>query len=99
MPTEIYATIESQAQAKMGELVASLRDVCPGANGIVKVGVPWEQILAAAAETKADVVVMGTHGRRGFAHAFVGSVAERVVQLSPVPVLTVRASGPRARGS
>jgi nucleotide-binding universal stress UspA family protein len=34
---------------------------------------------------------MGTHGRRGLAHAFLGSVAERVVRTAPCPVLTVRA--------
>jgi len=38
-------------------------------------------------------VVMGTHGRRGVSHALLGSVAEKVVRLSPVPVLTVRDSG------
>jgi nucleotide-binding universal stress UspA family protein len=38
-----------------------------------------------------DLIVMGTHGRRGLSHAFLGSVAERVVRLAPCPVLTVRA--------
>jgi nucleotide-binding universal stress UspA family protein len=52
-------------------------------------GTPWEQILNAAKERGADLIVMGTHGRRGLAHAFLGSVAEKVVRLSPVPVLTV----------
>jgi nucleotide-binding universal stress UspA family protein len=37
-----------------------------------------------------DLVVVGTHGRTGFAHALLGSVAEKVVRKSPVPVLTVR---------
>lgn len=44
-----------------------------------------------------DLIVMGTHGRRGLSHAFLGSVAERVVRLAPCPVLTVRA--PRAAES
>jgi universal stress protein A len=38
-----------------------------------------------------DLIVMGTHGRRGLSHALLGSVAERVVRLAPCPVLTVRA--------
>jgi nucleotide-binding universal stress UspA family protein len=38
-----------------------------------------------------DLIVMGTHGRKGLAHAFLGSVAERVVRTAPCPVLTVRA--------
>ena len=37
-----------------------------------------------------DLVVLGTHGRSGLRHVFMGSVAERVVQLAPCPVLTVR---------
>ncbi len=39
---------------------------------------------------KADVIVMGTHGRRGVSHLFLGSDAEAVIRLSPVPVLLVK---------
>lgn len=53
-------------------------------------GVAWEQILAAATDVDANVIALGTHGRRGVAHAIMGSVAERVVRLSDIPVLTVR---------
>jgi nucleotide-binding universal stress UspA family protein len=53
---------------------------------------PREGILAAVDELSADVVVMGTHGRRGIARALIGSVAEAIVRVSPVPVLTVHAS-------
>lgn len=42
----------------------------------------------------ADLVIVGTHGRRGVARALLGSVAEKVVRLSPVPVLTVRDEPP-----
>ena len=43
-----------------------------------------------AAERGVDLIVMGTHGRTGFAHLMVGSVAERLVRTAPCPVLTVR---------
>jgi len=43
-----------------------------------------------------DLIVIGTHGRRGLSHALLGSVAERVVRLAPCPVLTVRAPHPAA---
>ena len=49
-----------------------------------------DAVLAAAAASKADLIVMGTHGRRGVSHLLLGSVAERVVRQSPIPVLTVR---------
>jgi nucleotide-binding universal stress UspA family protein len=47
------------------------------------------EITSAAAETKADLIVMGTHGRRGIARVLLGSVAEKVVRTAPCPVLTV----------
>jgi nucleotide-binding universal stress UspA family protein len=47
-------------------------------------------ILAAAAEDGADLIIMGTHGRTGLAHVFLGSLAEKILRASPIPVLTVR---------
>ena len=52
-------------------------------------GVSAPTIVEYARETNADLIVMGTHGRTGMAHLLIGSVAERVVRLSPCPVLTV----------
>lgn len=57
---------------------------------LVRTGEPWQEILAAAAESRADLIVLGTHGRRGFARMFLGSTAEKVVRLATIPVLTVR---------
>lgn len=52
-------------------------------------GTPSEQIEAAVEAIAADLIVMGTHGRRGIARALLGSVAARVLRASTVPVLTV----------
>jgi nucleotide-binding universal stress UspA family protein len=46
-------------------------------------------IVEYAGRWKADVIVLGTHGRRGFSHLLMGSDAESVVRLSPIPVLLV----------
>jgi nucleotide-binding universal stress UspA family protein len=54
-------------------------------------GTPHEEIVRLAAEHAATLIVMGTHGRRGVARVLIGSVAERVVRTSIVPVLTVPA--------
>jgi len=51
-----------------------------------------ERIIEAAQEWPADLIVMGTHGRRGVQRAMIGSSAEGVTRLSPVPVLLVRAA-------
>jgi len=53
---------------------------------------PREAILAAAEDLSADLVIMGTHGRRGIARALIGSVAEAIVRASTIPVLTVHAA-------
>jgi nucleotide-binding universal stress UspA family protein len=50
---------------------------------------PREAVLAAAKKVNADLIVMGTHGRRGIVRALIGSVAESVVRTSPIPVLTM----------
>jgi nucleotide-binding universal stress UspA family protein len=60
------------------------------ARGLVKTGVPWREIVQAAADEHADMIVMGTQGRTGLDRLLLGSVAERVVRGAPCPVLTVR---------
>jgi len=56
----------------------------------VREGVPWQEIIAAARETCADLIILATHGRTGLRHVLLGSVAERVVRHAPCPVLVVR---------
>ncbi|PSP99479.1 universal stress protein [Halobacteriales archaeon QS_5_70_17] len=60
----------------------------------VRSGGPAHRGIVDYAESEGvDLVVMGTHGRRGFDRLLMGSVAEKVVRLSPVPVMTVRREG------
>lgn len=61
----------------------------------VATGRPAQSIVDFARNNATDLIVMGTHGRRGVAHLLMGSVAERVVRSAPCPVLTVRAGGER----
>ncbi len=56
----------------------------------VRVGSPAEQITELALELDADLVVVGTHGRRGIRRMLLGSVAEAVIRLAPCPVYVVR---------
>jgi len=53
-------------------------------------GDPFTEIVRYAAENHIDLIIMGTHGRTGLKHMFMGSVAEKVVRYSPQPVLTVK---------
>jgi nucleotide-binding universal stress UspA family protein len=83
-----------QARKKRTTEIQRLQKVCIDHGVATRVeeveGVPATSIVAAAQAAKADLIVMGTHGRSGLAHIMVGSVAERVVRLAQCPVLTVR---------
>jgi nucleotide-binding universal stress UspA family protein len=61
-------------------------------RALLREGDPAETILATAQEISATMIVVGTHGRRGLSHLLLGSVAEKVVRGSEVPVLTVHAA-------
>ena len=63
------------------------------ATGKVVTGYAAEEILKAAEEEAVDLIVMGTHGRKGIDLILFGSVAEKVVKSSTVPVLTIRPKG------
>jgi universal stress protein A len=80
------------------EALTRLHDLVPQAfhdtwGVAIAAGHPAEAIVRVAQERKADLIVMGTHGRTGLQHVLLGSVAEKVVRLAPCPVLTVRYKG------
>jgi nucleotide-binding universal stress UspA family protein len=87
---EIEATSRSDAQARLDRLLSKAKKAGVRARGLLLDGVPHEQIARAARSRKADLVVIGTHGRTGLAKFFLGSVAGRVVSIASCPVLTVR---------
>jgi len=86
---EWLAPIEAGARRTLDTTLAGVRARVPGAKAVLRGGTPAREILAAIDELHPDLVVMETHGRQGLTRALLGSVAERVVRLSPVPVLTV----------
>ncbi|HXH82802.1 MAG TPA: universal stress protein [Candidatus Tectomicrobia bacterium] len=78
------------AQKKLDALLAQARKAGVKATGMLLDGVAHEQIVRTAKSRRADLIVMGTHGRTGVARFFLGSVAARVAATAPCPVLTVR---------
>jgi nucleotide-binding universal stress UspA family protein len=82
----IWAAAQEQLKATAAKVGAQVSKVTTHAS----VGVPWREILAAIEREHPDLVVMGTHGRRGLSRALLGSVVEKIVRLSPCPVLTTR---------
>ena len=87
--------LEGQAKTALDAAVTKAKERYPKIVGSLTAGEPWQQILEASKERGADLIVMGTHGRRGVSRIFLGSVAEKVVRLSPIPVLTVSTEAER----
>jgi nucleotide-binding universal stress UspA family protein len=74
----------------LGRLAVRARKAGVKASVLLREGDAADQIVRACRSTKSDLIVMGTHGRRGLRRLFLGSVAERVVAASPRPVVMVR---------
>jgi nucleotide-binding universal stress UspA family protein len=88
---ELGRRILDGAQAGLDERKAARGAANVAIRTCVEQGAPWRVVLHVAERERADLIVMGTHGRRGLPHALLGSVAEKVVRTSPVPVLIVHA--------
>lgn len=82
--------IELHARNIVDEALAKAREVGISTTGTVLEGVPPFEIVRYAKEVGAGAIVMGTHGRSGLKHFFMGSVAEGVLRASEIPVITVR---------
>jgi predicted phosphoribosyltransferase len=83
------ASISENAERSLQKLAASLKTKTSNVDAVLRVGEPWREIVSVAKERRVDLIVIGTHGRRGIARTVLGSVAEKVVRHSSVPVLVV----------
>lgn len=87
---EIYKEMATAAKKKLEEFgEIERRDVKNIEYAILR-GVPYEEILKFVDKNNIDMIVIGTHGRKGLDRVLFGSTAERVVRNAPCPVLTVR---------
>jgi nucleotide-binding universal stress UspA family protein len=80
---------EADAQ-KLKSLAKEIEQRLPNVRSFCREGAAAVTIVKTAEELGSDLIVLGTHGRTGMAHAFIGSVAERVLRLAHCPVITVR---------
>jgi nucleotide-binding universal stress UspA family protein len=87
----LSSTLRDEGEAALDAAAEAAGDI-PHERHLLEGG-PSREITAYAERSGADLVVMGTHGRGGIDRILLGSVAERVVRSSPVPVLTVRVGG------
>jgi len=89
-PISIKEYAIQSAENHLQDIVSRLAKDDTTATAVVAVGTPIDEINRAIDDHRVDLVVMGTHGRTGLRHLMAGSVAERVVRSSKVPVLTIR---------
>jgi nucleotide-binding universal stress UspA family protein len=87
---KIAADARAVARKQLDKVVRAAKKRMPRAAGLLVEGPPAERIIRAAKAKRADLLVLGTHGRTGLTKVFLGSVAARVVATAPCPVSTVR---------
>ena len=88
---EVYEGARKWVEATLEQWASEARAEGLSARSALRTGVAHREIVALATDERADLVVIGTHGRGGIDRMLLGSVADRVIRLAPCPVLTVRA--------
>ena len=87
---EYDEALQSQAAESLRALA---QDEIPASASVdleIRIGRPAEEIVAAAAESKANLILLSTHGHTGLDRLLIGSVADRVARLAPCPVFLMR---------
>lgn len=95
--SDVYTQQRHLSTAQLECIAAELRAQGQPFRTMVRGGIPSKVIDDTAARARASLIVMGTHGRTGLAHAVIGSIAEKVVRTARCPVLTVRRPGKPAQ--
>jgi nucleotide-binding universal stress UspA family protein len=90
MPSAYLQQIEAETSQSMEKYLQRLTAAGLAGEMVIVHGVPFEAIAHLATARQVELIVMGTHGRTGLGHLFLGSVAETVVRLAPCPVLVIR---------
>ena len=94
---ETLAAVRTVGEKRLRDLVSGELTKGLDVRPLAVQGSPAEAIVETAAFERADLIVMGTHGRRGMARLLLGSVAATVIATAECPVLTLRSAGRRAR--
>jgi nucleotide-binding universal stress UspA family protein len=91
---EVYEEISGYARTELDKLAHEVQGKGVNVSERLAQGTPSAEILRIAREEKADMIVLGTHGKGLLDHALFGSTTERVVRKAPCPVLTCRLPKP-----
>ncbi len=86
--------LRERGKEELEQLVKAHIGTSLPARTMIRTGKPYLEIVTAAAEENADLIIIATHGHSGMEHLLFGGTAERVVRKAPCPVLMVRPAGP-----
>ena len=89
-PLDLITPVREAAKEALGQSFEILKRNHGGSESLLLFGNAPLEIVRAIESSRTELVVIGTHGRTGLTHLLLGSVAEKIVRTSPVPVLTVR---------
>ena len=92
LPPDFWASVRQESETSLARYAGEIERRGIAVETAVCEGYAATVIVEEAALRDIDLIVIGTHGRSGLKHLLLGSIAERVVQKAPCPVLTVRAS-------
>jgi nucleotide-binding universal stress UspA family protein len=90
LPPDFWSNVKSEAEQSLRRYAERLRAQGLEVDAEVREGYPATVIEEEAVRSGADLIVIGTRGLSGLKHLLLGSIAERVVQKAPCPVLTVK---------
>jgi nucleotide-binding universal stress UspA family protein len=90
LPPDFWTNVKKEAEQQLAAYAAKLADRNFEVVPLVREGYPATVIVEETETQGADMIVIGTHGHTGLKHLLLGSIAERVVQKAPCPVLTVK---------
>lgn len=89
-PQDMISQLEADSRAKLDSTLSKAREKLATTSASFWSGDPREAVPKLARDIKADLIVMGTHGRKGLSRAIMGSVTETVLRHAPCAVLAVR---------
>jgi nucleotide-binding universal stress UspA family protein len=94
LPPTYLQELEADITQSLAAYLTRVQDAGLEGEIVIVHGLPFDEIVQVAKTKNVDLIVMGTHGRTGLSHLFLGSVAEKVIRLAPCPVLVTRLTSP-----
>jgi nucleotide-binding universal stress UspA family protein len=97
--SDVAASLTEGGQRGLEAAIAKRKSRPVEITPLLRCGPPWEEVNTVASDVNADLIVVGTHGRRGFARAMLGSTAERIVRTATRSVMVVHGGQSRPSGT